>query len=220
MPFLLIDNDGTDPVVGTFAGLPEGATFTVAGVPLQISYVAGTGNDVVVTTLAGGPKAWNGGAGDLWSAGGNWYGWAPPVSGDSVYFPYLGAVHPVMTNDIAGLTLQSASAPLGSFSVTGNAVVLNGGLTGFAGGWNLPTTLGASQTFRGANVGGTIDLNGHTLTLDAGAFISGSIAGSGSVVVQTDQSLFAAGNLDVFGPVRSLARGHPRASPARSRTRP
>ncbi len=28
--FTIIDNDGTDPVIGTFAGLPEGATFTVS----------------------------------------------------------------------------------------------------------------------------------------------------------------------------------------------
>ena len=51
-PFLLIDNDGADPVVGTFLGLPEGATFDASGAAFQISYVAGTGNDVVVTALA------------------------------------------------------------------------------------------------------------------------------------------------------------------------
>ena len=40
---------GADAVVGTFAGLAEGATVSVAGNTYQISYVGGTGNDVVLT---------------------------------------------------------------------------------------------------------------------------------------------------------------------------
>lgn len=47
--FTVIDNDGTDAVTGTFNNLAEGATFTVGKVVLKISYVGGTGNDVVLT---------------------------------------------------------------------------------------------------------------------------------------------------------------------------
>jgi len=50
--FTIITNDGTDPVVGTFASLPEGATVMFNGVPLTISYVGGTGNDVTLTAGA------------------------------------------------------------------------------------------------------------------------------------------------------------------------
>jgi fibronectin-binding autotransporter adhesin len=50
--FTLIQNDGTDAVVGTFAGLPQGATLTLGGMTFQISYVGGTGNDVVLTRTA------------------------------------------------------------------------------------------------------------------------------------------------------------------------
>ncbi len=46
--FTIITNDGSDPVVGTFAGLPEGATFIAAGATFQITYQGGDGNDVVV----------------------------------------------------------------------------------------------------------------------------------------------------------------------------
>jgi len=53
--FTIISNDGTDPIVGTFAGLSEGATITFNGVPLRISYVGGTGNDVTLTSLAVNP---------------------------------------------------------------------------------------------------------------------------------------------------------------------
>jgi len=50
--FTLISNDGTDPVSGTFAGLAEGATITINGTVFRISYVGGTGNDVVLTAQA------------------------------------------------------------------------------------------------------------------------------------------------------------------------
>jgi autotransporter-associated beta strand protein len=50
--FTLINNDGADPVTGAFQGLAEGATFIVAGMTFQISYVGGTGNDVTVTRTA------------------------------------------------------------------------------------------------------------------------------------------------------------------------
>ena len=47
----LIDNDGVDPVQGTFLNLPEGAIFNSGSVQYRISYSGGTGNDVVVTVL-------------------------------------------------------------------------------------------------------------------------------------------------------------------------
>jgi autotransporter-associated beta strand protein len=50
--FTLINNDGTEAVVGTFNGLAQGATFNVSGKTYQISYVGGDGNDVVITRIA------------------------------------------------------------------------------------------------------------------------------------------------------------------------
>jgi len=49
--YTLIENDGVDAVAGTFIDRPEGATFYASGVPFRISYVGGTGNDVVLTQL-------------------------------------------------------------------------------------------------------------------------------------------------------------------------
>jgi hypothetical protein len=46
----LFNNDGSDPVIGTFRGLPEGAIFN-DGRSIRISYVGGTGNDVTLTVL-------------------------------------------------------------------------------------------------------------------------------------------------------------------------
>ncbi len=47
----LIENDGTDPVVGTFAGLAEGATLAVDGREFTVSYRGGDGNDVVLASV-------------------------------------------------------------------------------------------------------------------------------------------------------------------------
>ena len=46
--FVIINNDGMDAVVGTFAGFEEGSTFDVNGQTLSITYVGGDGNDVVL----------------------------------------------------------------------------------------------------------------------------------------------------------------------------
>lgn len=47
--YMIIENDAAEAVSGTFLNLAEGATFTVGGYVLKISYVGGTGNDVVLT---------------------------------------------------------------------------------------------------------------------------------------------------------------------------
>ena len=47
--FQIICNHGTDPIIGSFATLPEGATFTAVAVSFRITYVGGDGNDVVQT---------------------------------------------------------------------------------------------------------------------------------------------------------------------------
>ena len=49
--FTIIENDGTDPVVGTFNGRPEGARFLVGGITFQITYRSGDGNEVVLTVV-------------------------------------------------------------------------------------------------------------------------------------------------------------------------
>ncbi|MBX7106065.1 MAG: autotransporter-associated beta strand repeat-containing protein [Gemmataceae bacterium] len=48
----VIDNNGSDPVIGTFAGIAEGASTIVGGQSYSVSYVGGTGNDVTLTRLA------------------------------------------------------------------------------------------------------------------------------------------------------------------------
>jgi hypothetical protein len=49
--YLLIKNDGTDPINGTFLNLPEGSTLSALGLVFRISYIGGTGNDVVLKRI-------------------------------------------------------------------------------------------------------------------------------------------------------------------------
>ena len=49
--FRIIDNDGSDPVAGTFAGLPQGAKLYAGGSAFTINYHGGTGNDVVLAAV-------------------------------------------------------------------------------------------------------------------------------------------------------------------------
>ncbi|HVE71029.1 MAG TPA: VCBS repeat-containing protein [Thermoanaerobaculia bacterium] len=50
----IVDNDGADPVTGTFAGLAEGSNVMArrSRQRFQMSYTGGSGNDVTVTALA------------------------------------------------------------------------------------------------------------------------------------------------------------------------
>ena len=54
--FTIINNDGTDAVIGTFTGLPQDAEFDIGGGLFQISYIGGTGNDMVLTLLSAVPQ--------------------------------------------------------------------------------------------------------------------------------------------------------------------
>jgi hypothetical protein len=49
---MLISNNGTGAVVGTFKGLAQNATFVLNGMTFRINYQGGDGNDVVVTRIA------------------------------------------------------------------------------------------------------------------------------------------------------------------------
>lgn len=50
--FVIVNNDGSDSVAGSFAGLAEGARFVSGGMTFQISYRGGSGNDVTLTSVA------------------------------------------------------------------------------------------------------------------------------------------------------------------------
>jgi hypothetical protein len=65
--FIIVNNDGTDAVTGTFAGLADGAKSTLGGYTYQINYDAGDGNDITLL-VTGTPSAPDTGVGSLISS--------------------------------------------------------------------------------------------------------------------------------------------------------
>jgi hypothetical protein len=53
--YVLIANDGNDPVIGTFLGVPEGTVITSGMVSLRLTYQGGNGNDVALVQTAAPP---------------------------------------------------------------------------------------------------------------------------------------------------------------------
>ena len=49
---VIINNDSTDAITGTFSGKPEGSTVTISGINFLISYVGGSNNNDVVLVQA------------------------------------------------------------------------------------------------------------------------------------------------------------------------
>ncbi|MGA8807207.1 MAG: Ig-like domain repeat protein, partial [Thermoanaerobaculia bacterium] len=196
--FTLIDNDGADPVTGTFTGMPEGATFAVGTATFVISYHGGDGNDVVLTALSA-QKAWTGAVSGFWSDARNWSPQAVPNAGEVLLFP-AGASRLMMTNDLPSGTTAGAMTFNDNYTLSGNALTLNGDLAfrtdanHFA---NVQVTfngglrLGTAVTFESApnNYNGTIDVNGQTLTIDENSTINdtaklnGPLNGSGTVTI-------------------------------------
>ncbi len=49
--FTIVNNDGADAIIGTFAGVPEGSVFDNGYDEYLVTYIGGDGNDVVLTAL-------------------------------------------------------------------------------------------------------------------------------------------------------------------------
>jgi hypothetical protein len=192
--YTLIDNDGVDAIAGTFNGLPEGSTLTLNASTFQLSYVGGTGNDVVLTCTAA-AKTWSGAVDQFWSVPGNWGG-ILPASGDPLVFP-SGASNLSNTNDLAAGINYSQILMTGSgYTLAGNGLGLSGGINNQSGSPNtisLPLTLQATQSFVGRLNLGAIGLGVHTLTLGGGGpdfiTVSGPVTGTGGITVNGSISL-------------------------------
>jgi fibronectin-binding autotransporter adhesin len=119
---------------------------------------------------------WDGEAGAQWSNAANWTGDVAPAAGDDLVFP-TSAISFTSTNDLpAGTRFNTILLQGNSYSITGNAIELSGGLTANnATGSNtfgLDTTLGNAQSFISANPGTTLNVTGGINTGNiVGAYI-------------------------------------------------
>ena len=187
--FVLINNDGSDPVNGTFNGKPDGTIITLGGVyQFRLDYDGGSSSNDVTLTCTAAPKVWSGAVSDLWSVGGNWVGGVAPSAGERIEFP-ASASNKTNTNDIAGLSLLSVTFNGGGYTIGGNTVGISGGITTgssvFGVVLNLPVQLQASQTFSSGSgivtMNGNVDVQTFTLTVEGGYDFEGGFSGSGTI---------------------------------------
>ncbi|MCP5127842.1 MAG: autotransporter-associated beta strand repeat-containing protein [Gammaproteobacteria bacterium] len=203
--FTLISNDGSsDPVAGTFSGLNEGATITVNGIALTLSYQGGDGNDIVLTTansaptfsnLDGGSVAWVEGNtvtldsdatvadtnfDTLNSSNGDW-------SGGSLTVQRLGAAITTDTFDFdtsgAGFTVNSGDLQAGgqtfaSFTNAGGVLTITFNSTGTAATTALVNDVLQHITYQNDTPAGDAELE-FTVS-------DGSDADTGTVTVTSD----------------------------------
>lgn len=114
-----------------------------------------------------------------WTRGENWAGGYAPSPGEDLLFP-AGAARLSNTNDFTADTpFDSIRFTGGGYSITGNSIYLGGGISYEVPGGDydnlyFPITLTAAQTFstlgafgNGVQFFGALDLNGHTLTVNA-----------------------------------------------------
>ncbi|MFO0868155.1 MAG: PKD domain-containing protein [Pirellulales bacterium] len=197
--FVVIDNDGVDPVTGNFRDLPEGSLLVLGTTALRITYAGGDGNDVVLERVLariwdGAPDGGGASVDANWSTSTNWVGDGAPLPGENLIFATGISANLSNVNDFPAGTNFGSLLLLGAgYTLSGQPVELAGGIANSGAGnridldLTLLSDLGIGST-NTLTVGGQVDLNGHMLTLDSsnGAadalVIAGSIGGSGGVV--------------------------------------
>jgi fibronectin-binding autotransporter adhesin len=208
--FVVIDNDGTDPVTGTFDGLPEGGTVTLNASTFKITYIGGTGNDIVLQVMAA-AKTWTGAVNNLWSNPGNWLG-GVPGNGDPILFP-SGAANLSNVNDINDDVIFRSILFTGSnYVIGGNPVQISGGISSTTAPNTINNDIYASgaQTFGGAICCGPLNLNGNIyggsglLTFDNQVNATGVISGSSGLALGDVITL--SGNNTYTGPTTVTQR--------------
>jgi autotransporter-associated beta strand protein len=192
--FILISNDGADPVSGTFNGLPEGSSFYLNGNQFTISYAGFDGNDVVLTVTRTTLTWSGGGTNTYWTNPANWTANVAPSPGSDLVFP-LGAAQLNASNNFpAGTLFNSITISGTNYSLSGSNILLSAGLnaanTPAQNRLTFPITLNADQAITTGNAGvnlyllGDIDTSNRSLTIsgDGNAQVSAVLRGSGGLV--------------------------------------
>ena len=197
--FIVIENDGTERVAGSFQSLPEDSLLLIDDFVFGITYEGGDGNDVALERVSvsvwdGRPDGGGASPNDAWTTAANWVGDVAPSANAILLFPTDSGAPRNAANDFDADTAFRALLVTGSnYTLAGNALTLLNGLTNY-GLDNVATfdvTLGASQTFRSdgsLRLSGTLNLGGANLTLDSrstistGLNVAGAVAGGGQIV--------------------------------------
>jgi autotransporter-associated beta strand protein len=136
----IIDNDGTDPIIGTFAGVPEGGTVknTVSGQSYRVSYIGGSGNDLVLTvvtptttTLTSSPN--------------------PSLAGQQVTFTATVSPNGGSPTPTGTVTFFDGTTPLGTATLNGSGVATFGTTALIAGPHSITAVYAGDANFAGSS---------------------------------------------------------------------
>ncbi len=195
----IIDNRSSGAISGTFSRVirpntsqsnpapDEGAILTIDGYRLQISYVGGDGNDLVLTVLSG-TKQWAGPVDGVWSQPNNWAPASVPQPDEDLVFPVVGFSEHRSTNDLTGIRSGTLKCTASRCTVEGNLLTVAGDITGgFT--FHNPIRLGAAIAVTSNQVKNwafygyrAVDANGQTLTINDSLRIE-TLDGSGAINV-------------------------------------
>ena len=192
----IVNQAAGSAVSGTFAGLAEGSQALVGIKAFNVTYLGGTGNDLVLTAAQHDVVTWIGGTSGDWNTGSNWVGGAVPSANEDVIIPAgdtvtisSGAESIDKLTLAGGLVIDAgASLAVASNSTVSGTLALAGGTLQAAG------TLTVSGTFNWYD--GTLTGTGSTSIASAGTLnvADGSIGSPTGRVL--DQALVNAGTVD------------------------
>ena len=186
--FLILDNQGSNAITGTFVGLAEGAQFSSGGFGFTISYVGGDGNDVVLTPLS---FEWTGAVSDDWDNAGNWSSNLVPLQNSLAIIKEVSLNTPKIKS---GITARIASLRI---TDSGALEILENGALTILNNIETGVNMGSSGSLK---VNGTLNVGG-TSSLDPAILVT-----SGSLEVGSTGQI----NIDAFdGPGLVIATATP-----------
>ncbi|MDA8744149.1 tandem-95 repeat protein [Rubripirellula amarantea] len=161
--FILINNDASDPIIGTFNGLAEGSVVMVSGLPMTISYMGGVDSNDVVLTIAQPTDVW---VNDTWSEQSN-------DSGGTAVFVESGDV--VQGDGLDDEAISGKTFGYNAFATLQEAVdaVAEGGTVHVLNGtYDEVVTINRSMTFEsvtalGATIAPTVGSHQSVISIDA-----------------------------------------------------
>jgi hypothetical protein len=174
--FLILQNDGTEPIGGTFLNLPQGAVFGALDTQFQITYTGGDGNDVSITRIA--PPSVSGTI-----TYGNAIGSPSPRFVSNVLLSGAGLPDVSATNDFPGGNYSLSGFGAGSYIVTPSKIgSVNGAISSFDAGKIALHVAGTTLLTGNQLIVADVSGNGTISSFDAGqiARYTAGLAGSGS----------------------------------------
>jgi autotransporter-associated beta strand protein/probable HAF family extracellular repeat protein len=201
--------DLIDPTLG-FNLTPSWYSYTYPEVYQQINDVGqitggyyNENNSMRIYLMTPANRTWIGGTDNNWGNSQNWDDNTDPVNGSSLTFS---GTNGQIINNTALIHVGQIIFNAGGFSVSGNPLILNAGITSTGDNtWEINSTLSFPQTFTSLagtlTISGSVNNNGNLLTIagPGNHLISGAISGTGGLTKLDTGTLTLSGDNSYTG---------------------